>query len=735
MRILHMIPDIGISNGVMSVILNYFKAMPKGVYFDVVYFQETQKDRKEDIENLGGRVFKISPPSVKSIFSSEIKDLFLNHKDEWTAVHIHAPHFAVFIAPYAKKCGIDKIVCHCHSTWYSLSPKNESRNKMLALPINKLCSLKLACGTEAGLFWYKHKNNFKVLNNAVDFEHFKFSEDKRNKFRKENNLTDSFVVCHIGRVSPPQKNHPFLLEVFSKIKEKKENAKLLLVGAEKNDELLKLCKSLKIENSVFFLGQRKDTDCILSASDLFVFPSFKEGLPVAAVEAQASSLPVLMSDTITDEVKITDNVYSMSLDESAEKWAEKAIDIANAQRKDSAVFFENSVWNIKNPAKSLYEYYKTGVFKPTPDFPKRILLVFGKMNRGGAETLAMNIFRNIDRQKIMFDFMVHTQNHCDYDDEIKALGGRIYRIEQYNVLNHFKYKKDWDTFLKKHSEYDIVHAHMTGSASVFLPIAKKYGCYVISHSHIAQSQRTFRQKIIDIYRLPLKRISDYMFACSENSGRWMFGKNVDNFENYKVIKNGIDSSQFVFSQDDRENLRKTLGIEDKFVVCNIARFHQQKNHTFLIDIFREIHLKNQNSVLLLAGDGELKYEIEKKVEKLGLKDCVKFLGVRSDIPQILSASDVFLMPSIYEGLPVSLVEAQANSIHIVASDTISQEIKITDLVDMCSLENDAKYWAETVLKYKNGYERVDRTKEISEHGYDIKQTSSFLENFYLNIQL
>ena len=440
-----MIPDIGISNGVMSVILNYFKAMPKGVYFDVVYFQETQKDRKEDIENLGGRVFKISPPSVKSIFSSEIKDLFLNHKDEWTAVHIHAPHFAVFIAPYAKKCGIDKIVCHCHSTWYSLSPKNEFRNKMLALPINKLCSLKLACGTEAGLFWYKHKNNFKVLNNAVDFEHFKFSEDKRNKFRKENNLTDSFVVCHIGRVSPPQKNHPFLLEVFSKIKEKKENAKLLLVGAEKNDELLKLCKSLKIENSVFFLGQRKDTDRILSASDLFVFPSFKEGLPVAAVEAQASSLPVLMSDTITDEVKITDNVYSMSLDESAEKWAEKAIDIANAQRKDSAVFFENSAWNIKNPAKSLYEYYKTGVFKPTPDFPKRILLVFGKMNRGGAETLAMNIFRNIDRQKIMFDFMVHTQNHCDYDDEIKALGGRIYRIEQYNVLNHFKYKKDWDT--------------------------------------------------------------------------------------------------------------------------------------------------------------------------------------------------------------------------------------------------------------------------------------------------
>ena len=155
---------------------------------------------------------------------------------------------------------------------------------------------------------------------------------------------------------------------------------------------------------------------------------------------------------------------------------------------------------------------------------KRVLIVLGKLKRGGAETLVMNIYRTIDRSSIQFDFIVHTPDRYDYDDEIELLGGKIYRFPQYNVLNHFEYKRCWNNFFAEHPEYRIIHAHMTGSASVFLPIAKKYGLVTIAHSHIALSQKGIRQKVIDLYRLPLKNQADYLFACSNDAGVWMFGE-------------------------------------------------------------------------------------------------------------------------------------------------------------------------------------------------------------------
>ena len=148
---------------------------------------------------------------------------------------------------------------------------------------------------------------------------------------------------------------------------------------------------------------------------------------------------------------------------------------------------------------------------------KRVLIVLGKLKRGGAETLVMNIYRTIDRSVVQFDFVVHTPDRYDYDDEIESLGGKIYRFPQYNVLNHFEYKRCWNRFFAEHPEYRIIHAHMTGSASVFLPIAKKYGLVTIAHSHIALSQKGIRQKVIDLYRLPLKNQADYLFACSNDS--------------------------------------------------------------------------------------------------------------------------------------------------------------------------------------------------------------------------
>ena len=365
-------------------------------------------------------------------------------------------------------------------------------------------------------------------------------------------------------------------------------------------------------------------------------------------------------------------------------------------------------------------------------YPVRILLVFGQLNRGGAETLAMNIFRNVDRNKLVFDFIVHTNEHCDYDDEVESLGGKIYRFPRYNGINHFAYKKCWNDFFETHSEYRVIHAHMTGSASVFLPIAKKFGLYTISHSHIAESQSGFHQFVVDLYRLPLKNCSDYMFACSEIAGEWMFGKDIAKRDNYSILKNGVDAEKFSYSDEYRMSVRNELNInENTFVVGNISRFHIQKNHSFLIDIFYEINKKYKDSVLLLVGNGELRKEIENKVKALGLKENVIFTGVRTDVDRILSAIDVFCMPSFREGLPVSLVEAQASGVHIVVSDTVSEEIKITDLVEYQSLDSNADVWADAILKYSVPYQRENTKQQIVDSGYDIKNTAAWLQEFYL----
>ena len=363
--------------------------------------------------------------------------------------------------------------------------------------------------------------------------------------------------------------------------------------------------------------------------------------------------------------------------------------------------------------------------------PTRILLVFGKLNRGGAETLAMNIYRKIDRNKVQFDFIVHTDEDCDYYDEVKSLGGKILHFPRYDVKNHFKYRKCWIDFFGNHPEYKVIHAHMTGSASVFLPIAKKYGLYTIAHSHIAKSQSGLRQKVIDLYRLPLKNISDYIFACSHIAGQWMFGKNVSDRDNYSILKNGIDASSFTYNEEKRKRIRQEFGLENQFVIGSIARFHKQKNHEFMMRIFKEVTKAIPDAVLFLVGNGELEGEIRQQVHELGLDPNVIFLGVRKDIADILSAMDVFLMPSFREGLPVSLVEAQASGIKIIASDVISNEIHLTDLIDLCSLDDNASTWAKTILKYQNGYERKNTMKSIQENGYDIQTTADWLQNFYL----
>lgn len=365
------------------------------------------------------------------------------------------------------------------------------------------------------------------------------------------------------------------------------------------------------------------------------------------------------------------------------------------------------------------------------DEPKRILHVFGEMSLGGAETMIMNIYRSINRSKIQFDFVVHTQKKCFFDDEIERLGGKIYRVPKYRGRNHFPYKYAWRSLLKAHPEYKIIHGHVRSTASIYLKIANEFGLVTISHSHSTSDGSGLAAVIKKIFQHSIKKEAEYFLGCSKTAGMWLFSEEIVKTNKFSVLKNSIEVDKFTYDKNERNMIRDQLEIRNKFVVGHVGRFHQSKNHDFLIDIFKIINDEIKDSVLVLVGEGPLMEATSLKIKENKLEENVKFTGVRSDIPKLLQGMDVFIFPSIYEGLPVTLIEAQAAGLKIFASDVITDEVAITDNINFISLEKSAKYWAGNIISKSKDYVRQDMSEEIISAGYDIKENADWLQDFYL----
>lgn len=361
----------------------------------------------------------------------------------------------------------------------------------------------------------------------------------------------------------------------------------------------------------------------------------------------------------------------------------------------------------------------------------RILHVVWKMDRGGAETMIMNLYRNIDRSKVQFDFIVHTNQKCSYDEEILALGGKIYNIPRFNGKNYIKYQNAWKQFFKEHKEYKLIHGHLGSTAAIYLSIAKKNGLYTIAHSHNTNNIVSMKGKLYSLFSYPTRHIADFFFGCSNDAGVDRFGEKVVSSKKFKVINNAIKVQDFMFSKSVRAMKRMEFSLNEKFVIGHIGRFNTQKNHTFLIDIFKKVHEKNDNAILMLVGDGSLRNDMERRIASLGLRENVIFTGVRSDIEDLLQAMDIFVFPSLFEGLGIVTVEAQASGLPCIVSDVIPKEAFVTNLVESISLESSINTWVDTILKYSKDYERVNTYKEIKSNGYDIYDTVNWLESFYL----
>ena len=360
----------------------------------------------------------------------------------------------------------------------------------------------------------------------------------------------------------------------------------------------------------------------------------------------------------------------------------------------------------------------------------RVLNLFTIMNRGGAETMVMNYYRAMDRSKVQFDFLVHREEKGAYDDEILALGGRIYRMPSLHPKNWIRYKRMIRKFFKEHREYKIIHSHMSENGYFAFQEAKKQHVPVrICHAHNAPVKIGLKSPVRFYFKTGIRHYCTHMFACGEKAGLWLYGRK--NADNIIIMRNAVDAKSFVYDPVLEESVKKEFGIEGCFVVGHVGSFKPAKNHRFIIDTFGEISNRKKNAVLLLVGEGELKKEIEEYAKKTLPKDSrVVFAGNRDDIPRILQGFDVFLFPSLWEGFPVSLVEAQAAGLPCFVSDRVSDECFITENVKVLDLNKPAREWAREILQKGESFYKKDMSETIISAGYDVQENVKKLSIFY-----
>lgn len=379
--------------------------------------------------------------------------------------------------------------------------------------------------------------------------------------------------------------------------------------------------------------------------------------------------------------------------------------------------------------------------------PTRVLVLDTVMDRGGAETMMMNYLRHMDRSKVTYDFLVNRTYKAAYEDEIEALGGRIYRMCPMYPQYFGRYKKEFRAFLKKHPEYRIIHSNLEERSYFGLREAAKAGVPVrIAHAHNRPVGFDVKSVFREYFRMRLPRYVTHMFACGEEAGDWLFGRR--NRDRVIQQRNAIDTAQYRYDPAVAAEVRAEFGATDStFVLGHVGRFFPQKNHEFLIDIFAALHAIRPDSELWLVGGGELNDELKNKMREkvvaLGLTDAVRFLGVRSDVNRIMQGMDAFVLPSLFEGLPVTMIEAQSSGLPCTISDRVPIQCDVTGNVQVVALDASPAEWAKRILEQAKTYyadgpadaytaKRVQGPELVTKAGFDITANAAWLQRFYLD---
>lgn len=368
---------------------------------------------------------------------------------------------------------------------------------------------------------------------------------------------------------------------------------------------------------------------------------------------------------------------------------------------------------------------------------KRVLQIMGGLKRGGLETFAMNIYRSIDRSEIQFDFLLTQVVGGDYEEEAKSMGANIYHLPARNK-GYKAYRKALDDFFREHHDYIAIHEHISSLTSIEPAYyAKKYGIPVrIFHSHSSSIQKSLRLHWVHtiLHYLNKPKVHSYAthyLGCSDKALDWMY-KYTGVRSRALMVNNGIDCEQYAFKKNVRAEVRKEFSIDaDDFVIGHVGRFIPLKNQGFLVDIVDELHKTMPSAKLLLVGEGDTMDEIKAKVSDKGLEKSVIFTGVRSDVARLMQAMDIFVMPSWFEGLPVSLVEAQAAGLPVVASESISHDSDITENILFKSINESVEEWVESIVNWKEKCGRPNNIEKIKKAGFDSKTTVKQLVKIYI----
>ena len=365
---------------------------------------------------------------------------------------------------------------------------------------------------------------------------------------------------------------------------------------------------------------------------------------------------------------------------------------------------------------------------------KVLFFMDGIGNAGGIQEMAIKWMENLDWSRYQIDILSYDPGKTDnYPERVKALGGNVYVIPTYMKNGQlFESIKATIDFFKNH-KYDVLHAHSSSKAIFVMLFAKMYGIKTrILHSHCTQFIVTKRIPLLlaNILKIPTNALTTDYFACSPEAGSFLFGEKALKQNRITIVHNGIDLEKFLPSRNTRDRIRRELQVDGKFVVGNVGRFRYQKNHVYLIDIFAALYKKDPDAVLICVGNGELEEKIKEQAKRLQIDDRIIFLGYRSDVSDIMQAFDLLIMPSLFEGLPVTGVEAQALGVPALFADTITKDAAILPQSSYLSLKQSPEEWADKALEYKAMPKEENPSKYIAQKGYDLKLETKKLEEYY-----
>lgn len=361
----------------------------------------------------------------------------------------------------------------------------------------------------------------------------------------------------------------------------------------------------------------------------------------------------------------------------------------------------------------------------------RILMVLGNTGRGGAQAYAINVLKAIDHTRYHIDFVVNYSCVDGYDETIAKYGGKIYFIPKFNGINILAYKKSWEAILAN-GNYDIVHGHVSSSAFLYLHIARKYSCITIAHSHSAGYRGNYAIRVIKkMLTAGAKKYADYWFSCSELAAARMFGKSYLSDPRHHFLPNGIWTDQYRFDDTIRHRIRDELLLDDETVLIgHVGTFSRPKNHKFIIEIFSKIvEADHKKAKLILIGDGALRKSIEAEVDRRGLHDRVIFTGNVGNVNEYLMAMDALVFPSLFEGLPVTLLEAQASGLYCVVSDRITKQVVLNEGVVSLPITLEANDWAMKLIDIPQ-YDREKMWVTVSDTEFNVQRSISTLTSLY-----